>query len=154
MAARRRLRGDQRLSVPTDKVPTAIMIGLDGPMDLQSLMDSARNEDREVVAMGNRSPAFNDLNVLVREMSRFTDDPSLVLIFEKRPNRENPLCLDPLIIVRRSFFLEVGHSIKASTAGELAIQLAIASWKAAKTCRVNLRREGLTGLRCLDLIRC
>jgi len=128
MAARRRARGEQpRLSVPTDKVPTALMIGLEGPLDLQSLLTSARQEDREVIAMGSNSPAFTDLNVLVREMSRFTDDPSLVLIFEKWPNRVNPFCMDPLILVRRSFFLAVGPSLQSSTAGELAIRLAMAA---------------------------
>jgi hypothetical protein len=103
------------------------MIGLEGPLDLLGLLESAQKEDREVIAMGNNSPAFKDLNVLVREMSRFTDDPSLVLIFEKWPSRENPFCMDPLIIVRRSFFLAVGPSLEASTAGELAIRLAMAA---------------------------
>jgi hypothetical protein len=128
IAARRHARGGQpRITVPTDKVPTALMIGLEGPLDLRGLLDSARKEDREVIAMGNNSPAFKDLNVLVREMSRFTDDPSLVLVFEKWPSRENPFCMDPLIIVRRSFFLAVGPSLEASTSGELAIRLAMAA---------------------------
>jgi hypothetical protein len=125
VAASQRARGTGAgLNVPTDKVPTALIIGLEGPIDLPSLLRAAKQEDREVIALGNRSPAFTDVNVLAREMSRFTDDLSLVLIFEKWPSRNDPFCLDPLIIVRRSFFLETGPSLTAITAGELAFALA------------------------------
>ena len=70
--------------------------------------------------MGNLSPAFKDHDLLLREAPKFRSDPSLVLIFEKFPNRNDPLCLDPLVIVRR-FLLDVGGRLQAGTLGELAI---------------------------------
>lgn len=77
----------------------------------------------------DRSPAFKETNLLLQEAARFHHDPGLVLIFEKHPNAQDPLCLDPLIIVRRSFLLEVASCIQAATLGAFAILLTMEASK-------------------------
>jgi hypothetical protein len=106
------------------RMPTGMIYAIIGPFDLDKLLSAARAENRELVIMGNRSPAFTADELWLREAAKFWDDRSLVLTVEKHPNRDNPLCLDPLIIVRRDFLLEAGAAIRARTSGELAIALA------------------------------
>ena len=130
MAARRK----ERPSSPIPEIdpatfPTTMMIGIDGPFDLGQVLALARKNQRELVVMGWRSPAFKDQSVLFREAPKFTDDDSLVLIYEKQPNKEDASCLDPMVIVRRTFLLDVGSSIRADALGELAIVLAIEASK-------------------------
>jgi hypothetical protein len=104
----------------------AVILGLASARCAQLAAPPLR-DNRELIVIGRQSPAFADTNLLLREMTRFTDDPSLALVFEKWPNRDNPLQLDPLIIVRRAFFLDVGSSLKVPTAGALAIERAMAA---------------------------
>ena len=104
-----------------EKFPTMMVIGIDGPFDMNQILSMARRENRELVVMGNRSPAFNDHDLLLREAPKFRSDDSLVMIFEKFPSKNDPLCLDPLVIVRRSFLLDVGGKLQAGTLGEFAI---------------------------------
>ncbi|MCZ6672811.1 MAG: hypothetical protein O7C75_07720, partial [Verrucomicrobia bacterium] len=93
----------------------------------------ARKNAKDLVVMGNRSPAFKDTSVLFREAPKFRRDPGLVLVFEKRPNAQDPFCMDPLVIVRRSFFLDAGGSVKAETPGEIAILMTMEASKRSLT---------------------
>ena len=111
--------------IDPETFPTVLVIGIDGPFDLEQILSMTRRENRELVVMGNRSPAFRDHALLLREAPKFRSDPSLVLIFEKFPSKNDPLCLDPLVIVRRVFLLEVGGRLAAATLGELAILMAM-----------------------------
>lgn len=115
--------------IDPENFPTMMVIGIDGPFDLNQILSLARQENREIVVMGNRSPAFMDHDLLLREAPKFRSDPSLVLIFEKFPNKNDPLCLDPLVIVRRSFLLEVGRRPQVRTLGQLAILMTIEASK-------------------------
>ena len=122
MEARRKQRSQSSGGkIDPENFPTIMVIGIDGPFDLNQILSMAKRENRELVVMGNRSPAFKDHDLLLREAPKFRSDPSLVLIFEKFPNKNDPLCLDPLVIVRRTFLLEVGGRLQAGTLGELAI---------------------------------
>jgi hypothetical protein len=112
-------------NIDPKKYPTMMVIGIDGAFVLNQILSIARRENRELIVMGNRSPAFKDHELLLREASKFLSDPSLVLIFEKFPNVNDPLCLDPLVLVRRSFLLEVGAKLQAETLGELVIFMSI-----------------------------
>lgn len=100
-----------------------MVVGIQGRFDLGQVLSLARQNQKDLVVMGNRSPVFKDTNLLLQEAARFHHDPGLVLIFEKHPNAQDPLCLDPLIIVRRSFLLEVATCIQAATLGAFAILL-------------------------------
>ena len=122
MEARRKQRSpSDREKIDAEKFPAMMVIGIDGPFNLNQILSMARRENRELVVMGNRSPAFKDHDLLLREAPKFRSDPALVLIFEKFPSKNDPLCLDPLVIVRRDFFIEVGGRLQAGTLGELAI---------------------------------
>jgi hypothetical protein len=73
--------------------------------------------------MGNRSPAFRDRNNLFKQISKFTDRPSLVLLFEKYVSWD----VYPLVIARSSFLLGAAPGIpqaEADSPGALAILLA------------------------------
>ncbi|HEX7181498.1 MAG TPA: hypothetical protein VF756_06615 [Thermoanaerobaculia bacterium] len=121
--------------IDPESFPTMMVIGIDGPFDLGQVLSLARREAMDLVVMGNRSPAFKDHDLLLREAPRFRSDTSLALIFEKFPSRNDPLCLDPLIMVRRSFLLEVAPRLQAATLGEFAIVLAIEA--SARNLRVS-----------------
>src|SRR6266705_2181818 len=72
VAARRKAKGAEGLlNVDTGKVPTALIIGVNGPLDLQGLLDAAWKENRELVVLWNQSPAFTDVNLMVHEMTKF-----------------------------------------------------------------------------------
>ena len=94
--------------VNPDDVPTMLVVGIQGRFDLIQVLSVARRNAKDLVVMGNRSPAFKDTSVLLREAPKFRHNPGLVLVFEKRPNAQDPFCRDPLVIVRRSFFLDAG----------------------------------------------
>jgi hypothetical protein len=109
--------------IDPEKFPTIMVIGIDGPFDLAQILSMVKRENRELVVMGNRSPAFKDHDLLFREAPKFRSDSSLVLTFEKFPSKNDPLCRDPLVIVRRSFLLEIGEKLQAGTLGELAFMM-------------------------------
>ncbi|AOS84028.1 hypothetical protein BIU88_07670 [Chlorobaculum limnaeum] len=130
MAARRKQREQgSREKVSPDDVPTMMVVGIQGRFDLNQVLSLARQNAKDLVVMGNRSPAFKDTNVLLREAPKFRRDPALVLVFEKRPNAQDPFCMDPLVIVRRAFFLEAGGNVQAETLGECAILLTMEASK-------------------------
>jgi hypothetical protein len=130
MGSRRKQRSQSSgAKVDPEKFPTILVIGIDGPFNLRQILSMARRKNRELVVMGNRSPAFKDHELLLREASKFRSDPSLVLIFEKYPSKNDPLCLDPLVMVRRSFLLDVGGRLQAGTLGELAILMTMEAAK-------------------------
>lgn len=79
--------------------------------------------------MGNKSPAFKNNDLLLEEAPKFRRDPGLVLIFEEQPNIRDPFCLDPLVIVRRSFLIDAASSLSVGTLGELAILLTMEASK-------------------------
>lgn len=112
--------------------PTMMVIGIDtvGLLDLPSIISLVRKENRELVAMGNNSPAFKDPNILLEQSPKFSADPDLVLIFEKYPTKFDPFALDPFVIVRRTFLLEESaKDLSANSLGELAIELSIRASK-------------------------
>lgn len=114
--------------VSSQDFPTMMVIGIDtvGLLDFPSTVSLVRKENRELVVMGNRSPAFKDPNVLLEQAPKFSADPDLVLIFEKYPTKFDPFALDPLVIVRRTFLLEESvKGLSANSLGELAIELSI-----------------------------
>jgi hypothetical protein len=111
--------------IDPEKVPTVMIVPIVGSFSLDQILSAVRAENRELVVMGNRSPAFIDDELWLREASKFRTDPSLVLTLEKSPNKVNPLCVDPLIIVRRDFLVQIGREIQARTSAELAISLAM-----------------------------
>jgi len=134
-ARRKRKSQSSGAKIATEKFPAMMVIGIDGPFNLNQILSMARRENKELVVMGNRSPAFKDHDLLLREAPKFLSDPSLVLIFEKFPTKNDPLCLDPMVIVRRSFLLEVGERLQAGTLGELAILMTIEA--SAKNMKVS-----------------
>ncbi|MGH8549215.1 MAG: hypothetical protein ACRERU_11565 [Methylococcales bacterium] len=115
------------MGINVDDVPSMMMIGVSGKFDLNEIIVKVVQDEKELVVMGDRSPAFTSFNTLMREAIKFRHDPALTILMEQRPDAENPLSLDPLIIVRRKFFLETTHSLQAKYLGELAIQLLVAA---------------------------
>jgi hypothetical protein len=136
MAARRQQREARpHPKVNPDDFPTMMVVGIEGRFVLSQVLSLARQHDKELVVMGNTSPAFKNNDLLLEEAPKFRRDPGLVLTFEKQPNIHDPLCLDPLVIVRRSFFLDAASSLSADTLGELAILLMMEASK--RNLRVN-----------------
>jgi len=135
MERRKETRAPVHVKVSPDEFPTVMIFGIDGPFDLQQILFMARKENRDLVVMGNRSPAFKDPNILLIEAPKFLHDPNLVLSFEKHPTKLDPLCLDPMVIVRRTFLLDVTIGIRVKTIEELAIKLSIVA--SQKNLKVN-----------------
>ena len=106
-----------------DKYPTMSIIGIYGPLNVKRIITLAQQEEKELIVMGKHSPAFQNTETLLQESLNFMDDKSLVLVFEKLPIDIDPLYLDPLIIVRRSFLLDIGANLKARSLGSLAVRL-------------------------------
>lgn len=125
MEKRRAKSTPTHVKVAPEDFPTTMVVGINGPFHLDQILFLARREDRDVVVLGNRSPAYKDNNVLLSEAPKFLRDPKLVLIFEKYPSRLDPFCRDPLVMVRRSFLLEAASGMNVETLGELAIELAV-----------------------------
>jgi hypothetical protein len=107
--------------VDPSKFPTVMVVGIDGPFNLDQVLSIARRDNKELVVMGNQSPAFRDHNVLLREAPKFLSDPTLVIIFER--SRMKSGFGDPLIIVRRTFLLDAARGLAAGTLGQLAVLL-------------------------------
>lgn len=122
-------RGNPHPKLSADDFPTVMVVGIDGRFVLSQVLSLARQEDKELVVMGNRSPAFKNNDMLFDEVPKFRRDPRLVLTFEKQPNIHDPMCLDPLVIARRSFLLDAASCLNAHTLGELAILLAVEASK-------------------------
>lgn len=123
------------IAVNPEDIPTMMMIGIEGPFNLSQILFMARKEDKELVVMGNRSPAIKDPKVLVEEAQKFRTNPNLIIAFEKMPNKFDPFCLDPLVIVRRDFLLNNAKNMNVETLGELGFMLVMEAQK--QSCEVS-----------------
>ena len=109
--------------------PAMTIIGIYGPLNLKQIIALARQEDKELIVMGKHSPAFQNSDLLLQEALKFINDKSLALVSEKLSDEVDPVFLDPLVIVRRSFLLEAALGLKVRSLGQLAIQLTSAASK-------------------------
>jgi hypothetical protein len=121
-------KSDQRISVAL--IPTAFLPQFELPQYLSLVKDT----DQQLAAFLTRSPASRDPKFQFELFARFEKNSNLVLAYEKRPNKANPHCLDPLVIVRKSFVLEVALRLRANTLGQLAVELATAAKEKWKQC--------------------
>jgi len=113
-----------------DDIPEMIVLFIEaGAFDLSQVVSVAKKENKQLLVLGNCSPAFNDVDLIISEAKSFKNEESLVLSFEKHPNRIRPMCIDPLIIVRCDFLTSIISNINAKSLGEFAIKLSIEASK-------------------------
>lgn len=92
-------------------------------LDMAQVIKDAKTQDADILIIARGSSAFDNPERLITAVAEIARDPSLKLVFDVRAGKAKGPAVEPMIIVRRDFFLTVCDGIDARNVGQLGVLL-------------------------------